>query len=119
MPKAYESGYVGTLYSLAGLRSRPGTGRVVEQNYIDAAPVFARDAVPSNPARVWLEMCNSGAADVFVCFGNVTPGGAASLNLHPGDILIINQNMPWTGSIGFSSTAQIEIQYQECSLAAT
>lgn len=117
--QATEPGFNGQLASLAGLRGAPGTGRKYRQDFLTVTLGFNREAIPSNLARCWMMIQNSNTSPnwVGVSFGDATPA-AANFRLEPGDAIVIDNSMPWSGSFGFYNTgAECYVLVQEFSLA--
>lgn len=123
MPGSYstEPGHMGQLVSLAGVKGTPGHGQKTTQNFITIALGFNREAVAANLSRTMLIIQNSNTSPnwIGITFGDATPA-AANIRLEPGDSIVIDKQMPWSGSIGFYNTgAECYALVQEFMLART
>jgi len=121
MPGSYstEPGYKGQLTSLAGLKGAPGHGQRTTQEFITIALGFNREAIPANLSRTMLIIQNSNSSPnwIGITFGDANPA-AANIRLEPGDSIVLDKDMPWSGSIGFYNTgAECYALCQEFSLS--
>ena len=113
---AYDSGfYGGDLVSLAGIKSKRGYGLKTDYAQITTPVGLLREAIPSNPRRVYLIIQNVGTGTVGMSFG----GSGTTVYLEPYDVLQVDKNIPWTGSITFYGLAASTINYTDVSLAAS
>lgn len=111
-----DFGYTGQLVALSGIKGKQGFGLRIDQSLLSLTAGYMDDCYPANSNRVWLLMQNAGGADVYYGFGQ-TPDAAISQKLEPGDSFLINEDLPWCGSLSFGSTAAILIKVLEASLA--
>lgn len=117
MASFLDSGYNGSIVSLAGVVGRHGYGLVIETAYLIITAGFTHERIAANPNRVWLLIQNNGLADLYVQPGSTA--GPVSPHIAPGGSILFNRDMPWTGGISFASTADMAVAVQEASLAAT
>ena len=115
MPR--DIGYNGQLYSLAGTAGRTGQGLNVTNYHLLFPLGYSTDnALGANSGRCWMLVQNAGTARVYYRFGSELPT-VGDLFLDPGGVLQIDKQLPWTGSITFGSTAQIDLAVSEASLS--
>ena len=115
--KGFEPGSAGQLISLSGRKGKQYQGRKTDQTSFTEAAGIWENVLSANPDRIWLIIQNRGVGDLGVAFG-ATPAGA-SFVLQPMGALVIDQLLPWTGPIGYISSAAVLVTQVECSLAAT
>lgn len=94
---ALDTGYRGSIVSMAGYRSKPGYG--LKTNIKDGTTVTAAIPVtelfPANGRRVWLFLQNIGDTHgIQVYFAN-----DHICYLYPHDSMTLDLDHPWTGSI--------------------
>lgn len=109
-----ESGYLGRLTSLGGVKGHEGIGRQVEDaSALSVTSLYC--AIPANPSRVWASITNDPTStnDLDIYLGD---GLYKFCSLVPGGSLLINDELPWTGNIWVNSTAAEMLAY-ECCLA--
>jgi len=120
MARSYDVGYRGQLVSLGGIKGALNQGTYVDFEQLIIDDGVERDIISANPARMWLILQNYGTNTIAIGFGNtggILVGSFIYLNQY--DCLIIDKNLPWTGSISAYSTAGAAgyLNKQECSLA--
>jgi len=89
------SGRRGSIVSLGGVISKPGSGLILEGNSISipSAGLPIVSILQNNPLRVWALIANSAlnTANFYINLAGI------SLILTPGGSILINSEMPWTG----------------------
>ena len=112
-----DTGYVGELTSLAGVRSAQGMGlTVVNRIFTTETDANIVTCIEANPRRVWASVQNTGAAPMTVVWGSV--GAFANIAvLLQWDILTIDADHPWTGAVSISTGSVLNAYCTEVSLA--
>jgi hypothetical protein len=116
-PPIRDSGYNGSLVSLAGIVGAFGQGRnVVTGQYVNETTTPAV-VLNANPKRIWASIQNTGSAATTLSYGE---GGSFKefVNMQPWDIYVIDADHPWTGSVAISST-DINLLFAEVSIGGT
>jgi hypothetical protein len=119
---AVDTGYLGNIVALSGIKSRPGYGiRVDNRLYSNTAGIQFNSIVTSNPSRVWLilRVGQTSPVPLYLCYGGSSPiVSTCGIHLLAGDILQIDINNPWTGALSFENPANtgIVIAWSEASI---
>lgn len=116
-PESYrDPGYVGRIKSLAGVLGREGAGLIVNQGSYAAGTSFGQ-ILQNNPARKWaiIELDPDENEYGYIAFGDECSG--TRLHLKAGGVLIINEELPWTGSVSvMAETATALFLFAEASV---
>lgn len=116
----HESGHIGEVESLAGVKGKYGlemkgaygVSLTVDQN---------ASLLESNGKRVWAMIENTGDNRFYIAFGATPVGGDGPvLEIYPKGVFQIDKNIPWTGDvrawIGVGDPATT-LAWTECSVA--
>ena len=111
-----DPGYRTTIYSMAGVPSKIGTGlNAIQIDKTVPSAIPHTDIVPANPNRVYLLLQCTHATDGV----QVNMGNEYMFNLDPGDSILWDRNHPWTGSIkAIGNTGDSSLRGVEVVLAA-
>lgn len=92
----YDSGAVGQLVSMSGLKGRDGAGVKVWSS--TPAPTTTPVVVVStNPARLWVSITNEGTVDIQISLDGTFNNGYSTIV--PKGSVLFDKNAPWTGAI--------------------
>jgi len=109
---AYESGHVGSITSLAGVKGQPGRGLRVDDCSRNGALVGVTVFSP-NPARKWATIFNAGVPDIYVYL----KGAFSTFSvLRTYGVLIFNEDLPWIGEVTVTAAAGSLVQAFEASV---
>jgi hypothetical protein len=117
-----DTGYMGNIVSLCGIKSRPGFGLKVDNRlYSNTAGIQFNSIITSNPSRVWLTLRIGAAspAPIYMVLGGASPTvSTCAIHLNAGDIYQIDINNPWCGAISFENPANtgIVLEWSESSI---
>jgi hypothetical protein len=100
---ARDSGYNGTLTSLAGVPGLNGYGLSLVIKQFITEPTGTALALAPNPKRVWAAIQNTGQVNMTISVGDGNTFTALA-TLLPWGIFQIDQDHPWTGGVGIDAS---------------
>lgn len=99
MPTVRDTGYNGTLKSLAGIGGAQGMGLVCQVESVSLLTSVNTQILQSNPCRSWAFMQNINASPITVFFGDIAAAGVAGVRLIQNASLLINEDLRWSGAM--------------------
>jgi hypothetical protein len=110
-----EPGFQGRLYSLGGIVGEPGQGRQGIRNSYTLGAGVGQIGLTANPRRIAATIQNTDTGDdLYAFFGNDSTGPAYLIA--SGDMLQIDWNLPWTGTVYLYSAGAITVTCNEVTI---